>query len=46
MEKLAKKKQSVREAITAIQQGQMGASANSNGGVSEKQAEVAAKEKV
>ena len=46
MEKLAKKKQSIHEAITAVQQGQMGASANGNGGVSEKQAEVAAKEKV
>jgi hypothetical protein len=41
-----KKKQSVREAIAAIQQGQTAASAYGNSGASEKQAEVAAKEKV
>ena len=46
IEKPAKKKQSICEAITAVQQGQMGASANGNSGVREKQAEVSAKEKV
>jgi hypothetical protein len=43
MEKLGKKKQSVREAIAAIQHAQSG---DGNSRASEKQAEVAAKEKV
>ena len=41
-----KKKQSVHEAIAAIQQGQMAASAYCNSRASEKQAKVARKEKV
>jgi hypothetical protein len=45
-EKPGKNKQSIREAIAAVQQDQMGASADGNGGVSEKWAAVAAKEKV
>jgi hypothetical protein len=46
MEKPGKKKQGVREAIAAVQRGQTAASAYGNSGVSQKQAEVAAKEKV
>ena len=46
MEKLGKKRQGVHEAIAAIQRGQMAASAYGNSGASQKQAEVAAKEKV
>ena len=46
MEKPGKKKQGVREAIAAVHRGQTAASAYGNSGASQKQAEVAAKEKV
>ena len=46
MEKPGKKKQGIREAIAAVQRGQTAASAYGNSGVSQKQALVAAKEKV
>ena len=46
MEKPGKKKQGIREAIAAVQRGQTAASAYGNSGVSQKQALVAAKDKV